>query len=227
MSRMIRRFLFWGAMFLCLLTIAYGVWLRFDGAKQPAVDPSLLQTAPSATPVVPTPTQPPRPTPTATASAPIADCSAGSGLFVPTSVMVVGQTVAVVAVPREGGTPGTPPLTSVGKRQMAWDEPGVRPGVEQGNVLLNAHTWPDGSALGNDLLKQLHEGDRIVLRGDSGRQICYQVNQRLQVPVADYPQQRVYNPDGPSGLVITVCSGLRLGPGDWADRTLWFATPIE
>jgi len=28
-------------------------------------------------------------------------------------------------------------------------------------------------------------------------------------------------------VVIVVCSGERLGPGDWTHRTLWFASPVR
>ena len=73
----------------------------------------------------------------------------------------------MVTPPRdELGVPGTPPLTNRGKSVFAWDrEQGILPGDPAGNVLLNAHTWPDGTALGNRLLAGLQLGDRIVVRG--------------------------------------------------------------
>ena len=60
----------------------------------------------------------------------------------------------MITPPRDAaGIPGVPPLSSAGKTVFAWDrEQGIRPGDRRGNVLLNAHTWPDGSALGNRLL---------------------------------------------------------------------------
>ena len=224
MSRILRRLLFWGAIVICVLLVVWGLWPRSEHSHESPVDPSVLATSPSAeaspdTRPSTTPSLPPEPTDR---------CGVGRGPFVPTGTTLVGRTVTVLAVPRDAnGTPGTPPLSSAGKRQLAWDSPGSKPGSEQGNALLNAHTWPDGSALGNDLLKRLHEGDIIVVHGDHHRQACYQVTQRLEVPVAKYPEQRVYDTSARPGLVITVCSGLRLGPGDWANRTLWFAVPIK
>jgi hypothetical protein len=123
------------------------------------------------------------------------------------------------------GVPGIPPLTSSGKTEMAFDlGSGIRPGDTSGNALLNAHTWPDGSALGNKLLARLHEGDRIDVQGPLGR-ICYRVTDRVEVPATD-PGLRYYAKSGRPQVAIVVCSGKRLGPGDWTKRTLWFASPV-
>ena len=100
----------------------------------------------------------------------------------------------IVTPPRDAnGIPGTPPLTTYGKSVFAWDDQqGTRPGGKAGNVLLNAHTWPDGSALGNRLLAALHLGDRLVVRGVAGR-LCYKVTERVEVP-ADIQMYRYYAP---------------------------------
>lgn len=148
--------------------------------------------------------------------------------FTPTSIAIAGVTsgAPVLALPRDAdGVPGVPPLTSTGKTEFAWDRPpGIRPGSRHGNVLLNAHTWPDGTALGNHLLAGLHEGDRIVVRG-RGEALCYRVTDRVSVP-ADAAGDRYYDRTGKPQLAIVVCSGTRLGPGNWTERTLWFASPI-
>lgn len=143
----------------------------------------------------------------------------------------VGHEVHVAALARDAnGVPGIPPLTDAGKREVGWDAPGVRPGAPDGTVIFTAHTWPDGSALGNALLHGLHSGDRLVVVGRDQTQLCYRVDDRMRVPVSNTPQtvlNRVYSQTGPAQLVIIACSGKRLGPEDWTDRTLWFATPID
>ena len=117
-----------------------------------------------------------------------------------------------------------PPLTSGGKSVFAWDRAqGIRPGDPAGNVLLNAHTWPDGSALGNRLLAGLQLGDQIVVRGVKAR-LCYRVTERVEV-LAERGMPRYYTADGPPQLAIVVCSGRRLAPGVWEKRTVWFASP--
>lgn len=162
------------------------------------------------------------PTPSASPS-----CDTVAHAFVPRTIVIPGVTTAasVVTPPREqDGSPGVPPLTDRGKTLFAWDRSqGIRPGDPAGNVLLNAHTWPDGSALGNRLLAHLQRGDRIVVRG-LGVRLCYRVTERVEVP-ADRSMPRYYATDGPPQLAIIVCSGRRLAPGVWEKRTVWFASP--
>lgn len=154
-------------------------------------------------------------------------CPTRAEPFEPTSATVpgVGRDLTVVAPPRVSTyVPGTPSTDAVGKLQLAYDrEQGVEPGDRRGNVLLNAHTFPDGSALGNRLLAGLDEGDRLVLSGE-GRTLCYRVTDRVEVD-ADQPFFRYYADDGRPQVAVVVCSGDRLGPGVWTKRTVWFASP--
>ena len=174
-------------------------------------------------------------------SAPSSDGRAPSGQpgcrpvdrpFRPRAVVLPGATGAnsVVAVRRDArGVPGVPPLTDTGKQQFAWDEDGIRPGAARGNVLMNAHTWPDGTALGNALLGRLDVGDLLIVRGSAGRRLCYRVVDRLVTAYPATPQRvlsRYYATAGRPQLAITVCSGLRSDPGTWTRRTLWFAEPL-
>ena len=140
------------------------------------------------------------------------------------AVAKVGRSISVLAMARTaGGFPGLPPLTSSGKRVFAWDREGPKPGSAFGNVRFNAHTWPDGSALGNRLLARLKVGSRIVLYGD-GVALCYRVNRK----VVTTPNRLggYYSTTGKPKLAIVVCSGRRLGPGNWTNRTIWYAKPV-
>jgi hypothetical protein len=151
---------------------------------------------------------------------------------VPTAASIahVTDAVPVLALNRDStNTPGVPPLTDAGKRTLAWDAEGALPGSAHGNVNLNAHTWPDGTAPGNAMLRQLSAGDVVVLRGSGNQRQCYQVEEKLQVPAVDVPQvvlDRYYEVDGPSELTLLTCSGTRVRPGKWTHRTLWYATPF-
>ncbi|WGX99251.1 class F sortase [Nocardioides sp. L-11A] len=182
--------------------------------------------APEPPAAVPTPVAMPTPTP-APAPTPTDPCArqALSG-FAPTSITVPGvaKGARVLALPRDAaGVPGVPPVSD--KLSFAWDRGGVEPGSAQGHVLLNTHTWPDGSAMGNRLLAGLAVGGRIVLATGKGaeRQVaCYTVTERSEVLARDgFPGWDAV--DGPAEVVIVVCSGQRRGPGDWTHRTLWFA----
>jgi hypothetical protein len=145
--------------------------------------------------------------------------------FTPTSVSIRGvvDDGQVLPLPRDGNNvPEVPPTSA--KYAFAWDRPpGIKPGSPRGNVLLNAHTWPDGSAVGNVMLDKLDKGDRIVLRGGRS-ELCYTVTKRVEVLAKDgYPPY--YDRKGSPQVALIVCSGKRLGPGDWTHRTIWFAEP--
>ncbi|MCW2770274.1 MAG: hypothetical protein JWR27_1707 [Aeromicrobium sp.] len=199
--------------FLALaLVAAAAIWWGRPGTEARAVPlPSPTSTT-SATPAPPTATSP---------------CTGpATGEITPTSIAIPGvvASIRVLALPRDKqDIPSPPPTTASGKRAFAWDRPpGVSPGAARGNVLLNAHTFPDGSALGNDLLDGLSVGDRILVHGDDGT-ICYRVDRRLVVP-ASKGLVSYYDTEGPHQLAIVVCSGRRLGPAQWTDRTIWFAS---
>jgi hypothetical protein len=140
--------------------------------------------------------------------------------FVPTRATVahVGRSIAVYAVP----TGGEPPLSTAGKAAFGWDKDGPKPGSAYGNVRFTAHTYPDGSALGNRMLKRLKVGARIILRGSSSS-LCYRVR-RVKVTTPTR-LNGYYSTTGRPKLAIVVCSGKRLGPGNWTNRTIWIARP--
>ena len=197
-----------GSAALLVLAVVAGLLVLRPGNDEPG---------PVAAPATPAPSASPAP-----------GCSTAAGRFVPTAVSIPGvaKKIPVAAMRRDAaGVPGVPPLTSAGKTEMAFDlGSGIRPGDARGNALLNAHTWPDGSALGNKLLAKLDKGDQIVVHGPLGR-ICYRVTDRVEVP-ADDRGVRYYAKKGQPHVAIVVCSGKRLGPGEWTKRTLWFASPV-
>jgi hypothetical protein len=153
--------------------------------------------------------------------------------FTPTRVTVPGVTrdATVLALPRDSANvPQAPPISSAGKTQFAWSiDPDPMPGAAQGNALFNAHTWPDGTALGNKLLAGLEVGGRIIVHGKSAdgqaQTLCYQVTKR-DVIIASDGSWEYYERNGPHQLALIVCSPPRLGPGHWLKRTIWYATPL-
>lgn len=147
--------------------------------------------------------------------------------FIPTRISVpnVATNAEILALPRDAnGVPQAPPISS--KTQFAWDKPTIRPGSARGNVLLNTHTYPDGSAMGNKLLENLQVGGLIILRGDDGEELCYRVTKR-DVIVAANGSFEYYEKDGPPQVALIVCSPPRLGPGNWKNRTIWYASPLN
>lgn len=160
-------------------------------------------------------------------------CATGATApFAPTRITVdrVVRRAPVLALPRDANdVPGVPPLTEQGKHEFAWDRPpGVLPGSDRGNVLFNAHTWPWGTApaLGNLMLLHLRVGGRIVLFGAAGEHLCYTVTKQVEIR-AEQTYPAYYDDQGPPQIAIMVCSGVRRGPGDWANRMVWFASPVR
>jgi len=147
--------------------------------------------------------------------------------FVPETIEAAGQEHPVLALERDArGVPGVPPLTDGGKWTWGWDvAPSPLPGSREGHVLVNAHTYPDGSALGNLLLDGLEDGDVLVVRGE-GQTQCYAVEREFEVR-ADDRESGYEDPRGPARLAILACSGTRTGPGEWSHRTIWFARAID
>ncbi len=197
------------AVALVLLAALVGWWLlREDPVPERAAEPRTTVTPTTPVPVPQT----------------MCDRSAREG-FVPTEISVEGvvRRAPVIGVPRDSaGVPGVPPVSE--KNVFAWDLGGVEPGSAMGHVLLNTHTYPDGSAMGNALLGALDVGDQLVLRAD-GKHACYRVTERVEVRESEgFTGYKAT--DGPPQVVIIVCSGERTGPGQWTHRTLWFADAI-
>lgn len=148
----------------------------------------------------------------------------------PHSIELAGVRAPILALGRDSaGVPATAPLTYAGMHAVAWDL-GVRPGAHSGSVLLNAHTGPSGAeGLGNLLLDRLGTGDRItVIGGPHGRlKVVYRVTERVQIPASGGDTVGFYRVGGAPRIALIVCSGTRVGPGHWTDRTIWFAEPIR
>jgi hypothetical protein len=93
---------------------------------------------------------------------------------------------------------------------------------------LSAHTYPttggSAPALGNVLLAKLRVGGILVVTGAGHDRLCYRVVREVSIN-ADESMPAYYDSSGRPRLAIAVCSGERRGPGDWSQRTIWFAVP--
>lgn len=205
------------ALILCLAIL--GVWLLWPSPERSATGPTIVDPPPPAAQNVLKGTV-----------LKSAACQRNATQpFVPSRITVPGVTrnAAVFGLPRDPhNVPSAISVSSSNaKTSFAWDAPTIKPGEPQGNVLLNAHTWPDGTALGNKLLAGLYVGDRIIVRGTGGEELCYRVTKRVVIRAADGSAE-YYVKDGPPQLALIVCSAPRLGPGNWQNRTIWYAAPV-
>jgi hypothetical protein len=147
--------------------------------------------------------------------------------FTPTSIDIqdVRDELPILALARDGNdVPGVAPINA--GDAVAWDRPprGLQPGSPRGNVLLNAHTGLNAASLGNAMLATVDVGDVIKLR-NSETHLCYRITERVEVS-AYKGYKPFYAEDGPPQFAFVVCSGERLGPGEWTKRTIWFGSPI-
>lgn len=149
--------------------------------------------------------------------------------FLPETVAVHGAGHQVQRLPRvqvEGGVSSPSPLND-NPNVYAWDNQSAKPGSPRGVAIFTAHTWPPPQkALGNQLIAGLRVGDTITVKGD-GVQATYRVYKRQEVTLDAYPAGKVLDMHGKPRLAITVCSGKRLGPGNWTMRTVWFAKLVS
>lgn len=154
-------------------------------------------------------------------------CKPRGGAFWPTEMNISGVgTVKVIGLRKaRNGVPRTPAISNSGKRMVAWSSSHAAPGASRGNVLMNAHTYPDGSALGNQMLKSTGVGSLIMVSGPYGN-MCYRVTKRVVYnPSGKKLAKQYYNQAGYNQLAIVVCSGKRIGKGRWTKRTVWYASP--
>ncbi len=200
-----------------LAVVAWLVWPEGGPSERSAAAPRSPSSSPAPTSA---PTELPGPTLPASCAEPAAQPFRPARL----SIDGVVEDAEVVGLPRDPrDVPGVLPFSD--GDAFAWDRaPGISPGSHRGNVLLNTHTWADGSALGNALLGGLDLGDVIVLQGQR-RTLCYRVTRRIEVLASEgYPPY--YDTDGPPRVALIVCSGERTGPGEWSHRTIWFGRPV-
>ena len=131
-------------------------------------------------------------------------CNVVPHSFRPRTITMPGITrrAKVVTPPRiSRRVPGAPPLTKAGKEEFAYDlKQGIEPGDPHGHVLLNAHVWPDGSAVGNRMLANLHKGDRVTVFGKY-LSLCYRVVKRVTV-LASVGLPGYYSKTGPPRLAF-------------------------
>ena len=207
------------ALIVSIGILGIGLFTFFDEGTQLVPVPITLSPQPSPSLVDPLPE---------TAKLPKGCRKQSEQSFVPTRVIVRGivKTSVLALGVDENDAPAAPPLSQ--PDIFSWYKLGRAPGSQQGNVLLLAHTFSTRPVLGNVLLQKLHQGDLIILKGQTKQQrACYRVSvQPVPVEPADYGQL-VYQWYTPAQLTITVCSDYDQVEREWRTRTVWFASPVK
>jgi hypothetical protein len=123
----------------------------------------------------------------------------------------------------------------VDRRDAGWYQHGPQPGSGRGTVLVNGHTYRNGSAIfKEDFANRVREGQRIDIVQSNGSTCSYRVD-RIWGEVdskSEYPQivarEGLYDFDGPERLFLATCGGR------WSDQiqnyldiNIVVATPID
>jgi len=184
-------------------------------------------------------------TATATAGRPPAGASSSlaSGLDAPAvasgrpcrpvrfAMTALGIDTSVVALSlTSGGDLGTP---SDGDKKSAGWFPSVLAGAARGTVLMDGHTYHDGSALFTlGFARQVRTGMVMRLSCADGHAFSYRLSEiTLDVSPASYPgfvtSRALYSADGPAQLVIITCTDYIPAQRVWAHRAILIATPVD
>lgn len=149
----------------------------------------------------------------------------------------LGVDAAVERIGLDLGTPadadgrrrlGNPSDTS----RVGWYADGARPGAGKGTVLLNGHTYRDGSAVfGEDFPERVRPG-QVIQTIQTGGSVCsYRVDRVWPAVDArrDYPRivtsERLYDANGPARLFLATCGGRWNGDReDYDDITIVVAS---
>lgn len=174
-----------------------------------------------------------RSTPAASATPGLpAGCTASPSPMVPTRIEVGSRGVDSPVLSlgmADDGSIATPPFDQ--PRSVGWFNQGPRPGSSQGKVVLTAHTFHAGGALGNQLVdadQGLHPGDVIRLRDANGQVQCYRYAAAQKIMVKDYDPSStaIYDTTGRPMLAIVVCWDWEPSTRFWASRIVFYATPM-
>ncbi len=90
---------------------------------------------------------------------------------------------------------------------VAWYEPGSKPG-EEGNAVFAGHVNNSLGLAGvfKDL-SQLKKGDTVEVEGEGGVRLTYAVEEVSEYFLTDAPLEKIFAQTGPSSLVLVTCQG--------------------
>lgn len=169
---------------------------------------------------------------TASTPASLAGCSKDFSPMTPTRT-TIGSIVRNTSVLSLGlaqdGSVATPPFSQ--PNSIGWYNLGPRPGDATGKVVLTAHTFRNGGALGNAMHASnggLRAGDVIRVSDATGRTLCYRYTSSTKIAVKDYDPDStiVYDAKGKHQLAIVTCWDFDARREHWDSRVIYYAEPI-
>lgn len=110
---------------------------------------------------------------------------------------------------------------------LGWWQDGPPPGTGGNAVIVGHLDSTTGPAVFYGLAS-LKSGDKVTVTRGDGSAARFRVRGVEQVPVTDFPAERVYRRSGPAGLVLLTCGGVYdRSAGRYVDNVLVFASPVR
>ncbi len=141
----------------------------------------------------------------------------------------IDATVVTLSLTAEGDL-GTP--SDADRRSAGWF-PSVLAGSARGTVLMDGHTYHDGSAIFPTTFKrQVQPGMLMRLACADGHAFSYRVTEVVtDLTPASYPGfvqgRSLYAADGPAQLVMVTCTDYLPAQRVWANRAVVVAVPVS
>ena len=244
---------------VAVLLVVAGLWylLPHPGSQPPPgqapvsswADPALDASPPTTTSAPPSSSEATAPEPTRAAapariSAPPtmtsrspASCRGGEPKRLRIPALGVDAPFERVGLDRAGrrDANGSLPLgTPTDRTHAGWYAAGPRPGSGTGTVLVDGHTYRDGSAIfQEDFAGRIATGQLIQLRQDNGSVCSYRVTRvwREISSAQAYPRliasQHLYDFNGPERLLLATCGGTwNPSIGNYDDINVVLALPV-
>ncbi len=163
----------------------------------------------------------------------LAGCSPHGATLVPAMFTVdsLGISAPVLSVDSDDHD-GTMAPPSYQPNTVAWWNEGPKPGSTKGHVVLTAHTYRNGGALGNELhdsTKGLKPGAILRLSDSSGKTLCYRYQKSTKIWAANYDDNSsvIYADDSAPDVVLVVCWDFDRSRETWNSRIVFHASPVN
>jgi len=203
----------------------------------PAPAPKAVPPPPPAPPPPPPAPAPPPPAPAPApqavpaaapqaAAAPSAPC-APSGFSIP--AMGIDAPVVRIGLDASGNL-GVP--SDADKKKAGWYPNAVLAGSRLGSIIMDGHTYRDGSAIFTTSFDSTVRVGMTVGLSCGGGTFPYRISElKLNLNVGDYSGfvdgRRLYAPDGPPQIVMVTCTDWNPVSGTFDRRAILIATPMS
>lgn len=232
-----------------------------SSAQEPDSTTSSSPVPTTATETVPTETAPSTPTSAPLASSPSAPPPAPAAKAVPPPAPAPAPQAVPAAAPQAAAAPSAPcapsgfsipamgidaPVVRIGldasgnlgvpsdadKKKAGWYPNAVLAGSRLGSIIMDGHTYRDGSAIFTTSFDSTVRVGMTVGLSCGGGTFPYRISElKLNLNVGDYSGfvdgRRLYAPDGPPQIVMVTCTDWNPVSGTFDRRAILIATPMS